>query len=190
MYRRAAADPSNDLCLRIAEVFRTHGYSGASIAAIAESAGLSKAALYHHFPGGKEEMASALTSHGIALANEQVFAPLESMEPPLERLNAMLSGYLEHTVNGTRPCLLMVLGQSAPEPLRRRISEQLRGWQLRVESTLCELRNVKPKRAARLAEETLCGLYGGALLAGLLAESAVLERSVKRLRKTFEAHDS
>jgi len=134
-------------------------------------------------------MAEVLTSHGITLAAEQVFEQLESKEPPLDRLNAMLDGYLRHTGNGTRPCLLIVLGQSAPESQRQRISEQLKGWQLRVESTLCELRNVKPKRAARLAEETLCGLYGGTLLAGLLMAPDVLERTVKRLRKTFEAHD-
>jgi AcrR family transcriptional regulator len=189
MYRRTATAPSHDLCLRIAEVFRTHGYVGASIAAIAESAGLSKASLYHHFPGGKEEMAKALTEYGIALAAASVFSPLESSASPLERLNAMLEGYLEHTSRGARPCLLMVLGQSAPETQRKRIAQQLKAWQMRVESALCELRNVKPKKAARLAEETLCSLYGGTLLVGLLKDPLVLERTIKRLRRTFEAQD-
>ena len=186
MYRRIDHDSNADLCDRVGEVFRVLGYSGASISAVAGSAGLSKASLYHHFPGGKLQMAERVVDRATGSANARVFEPLHSADPALARLNSMLDGYLQYTGQGHRPCLLVVLGLSAPEPVRARIREQFRNWQVLIESTLCELREVKPKRAARLAEETLCGLYGSTLLGGLVADPTVVQRAVKRLRKTFE----
>ncbi|MFT7651655.1 MAG: TetR/AcrR family transcriptional repressor of lmrAB and yxaGH operons, partial [Candidatus Azotimanducaceae bacterium] len=35
------------------QVFITRGYDGATLAHLSASTGLSKASLYHHFPGGK-----------------------------------------------------------------------------------------------------------------------------------------
>ena len=45
----------------LGEVFREHGFEGASLALIGERTGLGKGSLYHFFPGGKEEMAAAVT---------------------------------------------------------------------------------------------------------------------------------
>jgi AcrR family transcriptional regulator len=42
------------LVAALSDTFRTHGYGGASVAVLLRAAGLSKASLYHHFPGGKE----------------------------------------------------------------------------------------------------------------------------------------
>lgn len=39
------------------QLFRESGYDGVSLAQIAVATGLGKASLYHHFPGGKVEMA-------------------------------------------------------------------------------------------------------------------------------------
>lgn len=54
------ADPTRDTRGRILEAFttqlRSRGYLGASLDAVASETGIRKASLYHHFPGGKEEM--------------------------------------------------------------------------------------------------------------------------------------
>ena len=44
----------------VAEVFRAHGYEGATLSVITEATGLGKGSLYHFFPGGKEELAAAV----------------------------------------------------------------------------------------------------------------------------------
>jgi hypothetical protein len=133
-------------------------------------------------------MAERVVERTIAAAESTVFSVLRSDQPALVRLNLLLDGYLAYTDQGLRPCLLVVLGQTAPPAVRTRVAEQLRSWQILLESTLCELREVKPKKAARLAEETLCGLYGGTLLSGLLDDPAMTQRSIKRLRRTFDAN--
>ena len=49
-----------DVLPMLGEVFREHGFEGASLAAITARTGLGKGSLYHFFPGGKEEMAAAV----------------------------------------------------------------------------------------------------------------------------------
>src|SRR3954469_22668198 len=44
----------------LGEVFREHGFEGASLSLIGERTGLGKGSLYLFFPGGKEEMATAV----------------------------------------------------------------------------------------------------------------------------------
>jgi AcrR family transcriptional regulator len=44
-----------------ATLFRQKGYSGVGLAEILAVAGLPKGSLYHHFPGGKRELAEAAT---------------------------------------------------------------------------------------------------------------------------------
>ena len=45
---------------RMRDTFRTHGYDGATLSALTDSTGLARAALYHHFPQGKQQMAAAV----------------------------------------------------------------------------------------------------------------------------------
>ena len=49
-----------DVIPLLAEVFREHGYEGASLALISEATGLGKGSLYNFFPDGKEEMAACV----------------------------------------------------------------------------------------------------------------------------------
>ena len=58
---RIVAERSDTLPV-LAEVFREHGYEGASLSLISKATGLGKGSLYHFFPGGKEEMADAVLS--------------------------------------------------------------------------------------------------------------------------------
>ena len=60
--RRIAPDRDRLLGI-VAEVFREHGYEGASLSLIGEATGLGKGSLYHFFPSGKEEMAGAVIAH-------------------------------------------------------------------------------------------------------------------------------
>lgn len=53
---------SHDLLVRTASsLFRRKGYAGVGLAEILEVANLPKGSLYHHFPGGKRELAVAAT---------------------------------------------------------------------------------------------------------------------------------
>ena len=54
-----AALASREVVLeRLLATFRDQGYDGASLAELSAATGLGKSSLYHHFPGGKVDMAA------------------------------------------------------------------------------------------------------------------------------------
>ncbi len=61
----------------LAEVFREHGYGATSLSMITAATGLGKGSLYHFFPGGKQEMTSAVPGNVEQWFATNVFAPLE-----------------------------------------------------------------------------------------------------------------
>ena len=57
-----APAPKADIVRKLADVFSRHGYEGASLKLLSQATGLGRSSLYHYFPNGKEDMASAVLS--------------------------------------------------------------------------------------------------------------------------------
>ena len=66
----------------LAEIFREHGFAGASLSEITKRTGLGKGSLYHFFPNGKEEMAQAVLDDVAGWFETNVFMPLRESEDP------------------------------------------------------------------------------------------------------------
>jgi AcrR family transcriptional regulator len=64
----------SDVIPLIAGVFRDLGYEGTSLSQITERSGVGKGSLYHFFPGGKEEMASAVLADVDAWFEARIFS--------------------------------------------------------------------------------------------------------------------
>ncbi|OIQ95884.1 putative HTH-type transcriptional regulator YxaF [mine drainage metagenome] len=112
----------DDLLNRLHETFRRHGYEGASMSRLAAASGLGKASLYHHFPGGKDQMVEAVLEHVRARYEEDLFRPLETVHPPRQRLLSMLRTLAQDYDNGDRNCLPALL---ALTPERDRFTEAI-----------------------------------------------------------------
>jgi len=113
--RRIAPDRDQLLGI-VAEVFREHGYEGASLSLIGEATGLGKGSLYHFFPGGKEEMARAVIAHIDGWFEDNVFAPLRDRTDALAGIEHMFEatdGYFRSA---------SAIGRSLMLATRRRIS--------------------------------------------------------------------
>lgn len=68
-----------------AEAIRRRGVAGSSFSEVLRSAGASRGVIYHHFPGGKQELVEA----AVARTGERVgrtFSALEAAEPTPEGL--------------------------------------------------------------------------------------------------------
>src|SRR3954454_5676749 len=72
------------------DVFRRRGYEGATLSELSRACNLGKASLYHHFPGGKEEMATVLLRRAIAELNDIAFRQLDRPGPWRERLSGFV----------------------------------------------------------------------------------------------------
>ncbi|NET50208.1 MAG: TetR family transcriptional regulator [Merismopedia sp. SIO2A8] len=90
-------------------LFRQYGYDGATLSKISAATGLGKASLYHHFPGGKDEMVASVLNYAERWLQENVLQALASEGSPQDRLQQMCDRLNELYVGGTQPCLLAML---------------------------------------------------------------------------------
>jgi AcrR family transcriptional regulator len=75
------------------DVFRRRGYEGATLSELSRACSLGKASLYHHFPGGKDEMANVLLRRAIRELNDSAFRQLDRPGPWRERLVGFIDGF-------------------------------------------------------------------------------------------------
>jgi TetR/AcrR family transcriptional repressor of lmrAB and yxaGH operons len=171
-----------DVLPRLAEVFRAHGYEGASLARISEATGLGKGSLYHFFPGGKEEMAAAVLAEIDGWFRQNVFAPLRATEDPEAAVAAMFDAVESYFDRGGRVCLvgLFALGDERDrffKAIARYFSEWVAALTLALERAG---RNSEAAREA--AEEIVAGVQGGLVLARSLKDPEAFPRALARLK--------
>lgn len=177
-----------DLLAALAGTFETLGYDGATLSRLAAATGLSKSSLYHHFPGGKAEMAAVLLRDAAAELERSAFARLSANHLPAgERLAAFVDGFSDYVHEGERHCLVAVLAHgSAASEHGATVASQFEEWSHRLAAAFEEA-GYKSKRAERAAAELLAGLYGSLELSFLRRDPAVFRTQVKRLKKRLPA---
>jgi TetR/AcrR family transcriptional regulator, lmrAB and yxaGH operons repressor len=109
---RTQSVSDSDLIDRISGVFRRDGYSGASLASLAETAGLKKASLYHRFPGGKEQMAEEVLGAALEWYGTNILKPLAGPGRPRERLQEVTAKLDAFYAGGRQSCLLNMLASA------------------------------------------------------------------------------
>lgn len=166
----------------LAEVFREHGYEGASLALIGKATGLGKGSLYHFFPGGKAEMAAAVLAEIDAWFEREVFAPLDRTTAPADGITAMFGSVDAYFRSGRRVCLV---GAFALGDARDRFARQVQSYFSRWVETLATAlaRDGHDMATARgLAEQTVAGIQGAIVLARALDDPGHFTRALGRLR--------
>lgn len=177
----------DSLLTPIAQVFRERGYEGATLTQLSAATGLGKASLYHHFPGGKTEMAEVLLRRAITELERRAFARLVGPEPAADRLQRFVDGFGDYLDESGGLCLLGVLGLgSARQRYRAQIAEQFRDWRARLDRVLGE-GGAKPKKSARTAAEALNLLYGAQVMARLLDDPGHLQTALARVSRRLRS---
>lgn len=172
----------SDVLPALAEVFREHGYEGASLSLIGQATGLGKGSLYHFFPGGKEEMAAAVLAEIDAWFETRVFAVLREAARPEEGIAAMFDAVAGYFRSGQRVCLV---GAFALDETRDRFAQEVRRYFVRwIEALAGALRRSgrEDAEADALAEEIVAGIQGAIVLARALDDPGTFARAIKRLR--------
>lgn len=169
-----------DAITAIAEVFREHGYDGASLTLITAATGLGKGSLYHFFPGGKEEMAAAVLANIDRWFETEIFAPLRR-EDPEDAIPEMIRNVTAYFRSGRRVCLV---GAFALSDVRDRfaapIEDYFRRWVGALRAAL-RRRGVDKAGAQRRAEIAVAAIQGALVLSRALKDDSVFVRSAERL---------
>jgi TetR/AcrR family transcriptional repressor of lmrAB and yxaGH operons len=165
-------------------VFITRGYDGATLAHLSASTGLSKASLYHHFPGGKPEMAAVSVRDAISRLQQLAYHHFLNL-PPQKALAGFLEGYTEYVDYGRSNCLLAILINHATAhedilDLQVLITKQFFDWHA-ILTQAFEGCGYKSKKAERMAHELIAQIHGALLNAKLHNNAKLFSKAMTRL---------
>ena len=168
-----------DLLAALSEVFRAHGYEGATLALISEATGLGKGSLYNFFPGGKEQMADEVLASIDRWFVDHIYTPLRNASDPEKGIAAMYAATDAYFRSGQRVCLVGVVALGASRDLfGAKVKTYFAGW---VDALAAALRRLGDDKAAahRKAEHAVLEIQGALVIARALDDSKVFSRALK-----------
>ena len=171
----------------LAATFRENGYDGASLSRLARAAGVQKASLYHHFPGGKEEMAAAVLDDLSAWFERHLFAPLAAPGPVRERIAAMVAALDEHHAGGREQSLFAQFGEG---PTRDRFAGRIAAFYGRWIATLGAAlvdTGLDGEEAVRRAADAVMVIEGAIVLSRALGDPGPFKRVLRHLPDALAA---
>ncbi len=173
----------SDVIPLLGEIFREHGYAGASLSAITERTGLGKGSLYHLFPDGKDGMARAVLDDVADWFETQVFAPLRDSEDAAAGIDHMFRAVVQFFHSGRRVCLV---GAFALDETRDRFAAEVQSYFAAWTHALAvalRRRGLETRRARETAEDVVAGIQGALVLARSQDAPAFFVRAIKRLQQ-------
>ncbi len=138
-----------------------HGYRATSFDAVIEASGAPRGSIYHHFPGGKDELIAA----AIDLAGTRAIAVLDRLEGSspaavVDGFMAMWRTVLDRS-DFTAGCSVLAVTVSAETPeLRERAGEIFKAWRGRLAHLLTAGGMADAVRAI-VRDHLRCGVRGG-----------------------------
>jgi AcrR family transcriptional regulator len=140
---RSDGERSRQTILRAAaNLATTDGLEGISIGNLAAHIGMSKSGLYAHF-GSKQELQLATVETARGIFDDEVVKPVQTTADPLDRLRALLEGFLSHLERRVFPGGCFFASTTAefdtrPGPVRDRVAAIQQGWVELIERMIRE----------------------------------------------------
>ncbi|MGB0371387.1 MAG: TetR/AcrR family transcriptional regulator [Opitutales bacterium] len=166
----------------LAQVFRTKGYSGSTMAELARTVGIQKSSLYHLFPGGKEEMGRAVLEQVRAQSiKPSVIEPLLSDRAPADRLGLVINNLRAFYRDGRLSCLLdvMSIGEGA-DLFQEDFSGDMRSL-IDAFAQLAKDAGYPAKGASLLGEEAVASIHGSLILSRAMNDEGPFLRALESL---------
>ncbi|PSF37129.1 TetR/AcrR family transcriptional regulator [Aphanothece hegewaldii CCALA 016] len=162
-------------------LFRQHGYDGATLSKISKATGLGKASLYHHFPGGKDEMVTTILNYLEQALEENIKKPLRGEGDACDRFKRMCQSVNNLYEGGQQPCLfaILLLG-SARDIFQEKVGQLLESWISEIAKVLIEA-GKEENIARQRGEDAVIAIQGALILAQGLEDVAPFERILQEL---------
>ncbi len=171
-----------ELLLLLGEVFRAHGYEGATLALISEATGLGKGSLYHFFPGGKQQMAAEVLDEIDRWFEINIFAPLRDSDDPGRAVAAMIEAVDDYFRSGRRVCLVGVIALGASrEPFAAQVHDYFARWHDALAAVL-KRSGFSASVARRRSEDALLTIQGALVLARGRDDAKIFGRAMAELK--------
>lgn len=180
----AARDALTD---RLYDMFRSRGFDGVSIGDVSAATGLGKSSLYHHFPGGKDDMALAVARAAHAWLVDHVIAPMRAEGSRDARIDRMITGIATLFDGGGAPCLIMSMSMpGAPDAVRDELRRALAGWIAGIADALTAT-GVPGGLAADAAQAAVSRIEGALSVGRALGDAAIFTGQLAQVRRDLIA---
>jgi AcrR family transcriptional regulator len=167
--------------------FREKGFDGASLAELSAATGLGKSSLYHHFPGGKVEMARQTLEYLEASLEQSLFEPMRSDESPEKKLSRMLDTLSAFYGEGRKACLLERLCASVDQrSFRGPLAKMFERWIDAVEELARDAGLPRAVARAR-AEDLVVRIEGALVVCTGTGDTKIFNRTIDDLRGSLLA---
>jgi TetR/AcrR family transcriptional regulator, lmrAB and yxaGH operons repressor len=160
-----ASDIKRKMIERAAILLATKGLQGTSFTEVLEASGAPRGSLYHHFPGGKDE----LVLDALDAAGERALAFLGSLEgkPAIDVATAFVGLWrmvLERSKFGAGCAVVAVTVATDQPELIERAASVFRGWRMRLAELLAK-GGLPQHQAASTAASLIAACEGGVIMA-------------------------
>ncbi|MGB8698570.1 MAG: TetR/AcrR family transcriptional regulator [Thermosynechococcaceae cyanobacterium] len=172
------------------QLFRQFGYEGVTLSKISQATGLGKASLYHHFPGGKAEMAEAALAQVNQWLETHILpilagtASLETDPPPMpiDRFRVMCAETSRFFNEGQNACLWAVLEleQSSDDLFHPKIRWAFERWIAAIATVLIAA-GLDATLAQQRGEDAMIAIQGALILSHGLHDFAPFQRIIQQL---------
>lgn len=129
-----------------AQLFCEQGYDATSMSDIGDAIGVTKAAIYHFVPGGKQELLFAIINYGMDTVDEVVIGPAREVKDAEQRLRAIITNHAKlvmrrSTKGGYNPVTVVTDEVASLSPTqRKKINLRKRVYMDFVRETLQQLK--------------------------------------------------
>ena len=189
--RRSDGERSRTAILdEAARLATVEGISGLSLGRLADAVGMSKSGLFAHF-GSKEELQLATIETADSIFEAQVRDPASNAGDGLERLRALLDGYLRYVESGTFPggCFfasVLVEVSMQPGAVRNRLLAFMEDWLGRLEAAIKQAQREGEIKKSEDAKQLAFELESSLLLANTQFAASQSRTPIKRGRRAIE----
>lgn len=172
-----------DVISCVMPVFRKYGLEGATLSVITDEIGLKRSSLYHHFPGGKEEMAAACLEQVEEGFRQRVLSVLRSDRSPEARIRQVTKELRAYYEDGRLGCLIGAFALETPRTHFAPALQRMLGDWIAGTAKLFMDQGIPRKRARDAAEEFVCAIQGALILSSTLDSKRPFLRAVKTLER-------
>jgi AcrR family transcriptional regulator len=172
------------------KLFRQFGYEGVTLSRISQETGLGKASLYHHFPGGKAEMAESalvyvnqwLETKILQVLAEAVSGDGNLATTPINTFQSMCEETSHFFDQGQNSCLwaVLVLEQSSDDLFHDQICSAFSRWIEAIAQVLVTA-GLEETLAKQHGEDALIAIQGALILSHGLHDFSLFQRVLKQL---------
>lgn len=166
-----------------ATLFRERGVAATSLRDVVEHAGAPRGSIYHHFPGGKAELATAATTMAGTFI-EELLADLLAGGDPAAALRRFTDYWRDALARNDFEdgCPVAAAALSSPETTEARAvaARAFSRWQQQVAASLVA-RGHDPAEAADVAGLAIAAVEGALIVARAQRSTEPLERVARQL---------